>query len=127
MILKMIPIPNTNVTSDAVRLIINNAFTRQQNTSIDDHMANEMEIVLEAYGKVAAKRINDEVPMIFQKLIISITRLITTISDGILDKDLEKLMIEDGSFLKKYNQANTENQKMTLAYDAFKKLQTNSL
>jgi hypothetical protein len=47
---------------------IESAFEATGAWSMERHMANELELALDAYGKVAAKRIIDEVPMLIRHM-----------------------------------------------------------
>jgi hypothetical protein len=57
-------VTNETLNKTTVKLAITSIFDRNRAKHIDDHMAEDMEHVLDAYGKVALKRFIDEVPMI---------------------------------------------------------------
>lgn len=58
-----------NANDPVGRLIVLDAiFAQQKRMSMDEHKLHEMEVILDAYGKVASKRIIDEVPMIAKAL-----------------------------------------------------------
>jgi hypothetical protein len=104
--------------------IIKAAFEQYQNLSIEEHGALEMQIVLDTYGKVSAKRFMDEIPMIIQKMFRSIIPSIEKILQKISDKELSTLMTEDYSFVIDHNRATDKRDKMDVAYKALKELQT---
>ena len=67
-----------------------NIFQRNQERSVDDHMAEEMQHALNAYGKVALKRFIDTVPMIcvevMQKFSNSMNHILSDTSDDEIDR-----------------------------------------
>ena len=56
--------------------IIKAAFDENEKLSMEEHVAIEMQIIVEAYCKVAAKRFIDSIPMIVQKMFDSIINII---------------------------------------------------
>lgn len=56
-------IPTQSFTLQSVKLVI----TSNERMSCEDHVAYEMELALMAYGKVAGKRIIDQIPMIIEE------------------------------------------------------------
>jgi len=64
----------------------------QRNKSIEDHMEEEMEDALKAYGKVAFKRFIDGVPMICGDTMLSFPEKIRVSLAKVSDEDLEKVL-----------------------------------
>jgi hypothetical protein len=80
-------------SSSAVQLTIKSFFEQNEKMSIDDHNALEMEIILAAYGKVASKRLIDDIPMISAAFFDHFFKTVrTALQDA--DKDLETIMKE---------------------------------
>lgn len=61
--------------------------------SIQNHIAEEMELILESYGKVSTKRMIDYVPMTIE---IMFSKLVNELRDSIkfTDSELASLMTE---------------------------------
>ena len=57
------------INRSAVETMVRNVFGRNQARSMDDHMSEEMQHALDAYGKVAVKRFINAVPMISLQLV----------------------------------------------------------
>ena len=115
-IMKMVAGKTTGVES-----IIDAAFSNEDKLSMEDHIAQEMQIVLSAYGKVAAKRVIDNVPMIIQKR----TRALQSALDDALqvtDDELKSLIVEDERTVKKVKQDTAEKEKLDIAIKKLEKL-----
>jgi hypothetical protein len=65
-VLSALPAREEDIEVDPATLAatVTNIFKRNQERSVDDHMAEEMQHALNSYGKVAIKRFIDSVPMI---------------------------------------------------------------
>jgi hypothetical protein len=78
------------VNPKTLRSTVRNIFQRNQERSVDDHMAEEMQHALNAYGKVALKRFIDTVPMIcvevMQKFANSMNHILSDTSDDEIDR-----------------------------------------
>jgi hypothetical protein len=57
----------------AIKTIMDGVFERIRQKSVEEHMAEDMEIVLESYGKVATKRVIDRTPMICWEIFRSLS------------------------------------------------------
>lgn len=89
-------LPQDNETSvsllnpKTLKSTVKNIFQRNQERSVDDHMAEEMQHALNAYGKVANKRFIDTVPMIcievMQKFANSMNRILSDTSDDEIER-----------------------------------------
>jgi len=114
---------NNKGDSAATVAIVKAAFNETSKMSMDDHVASEMQIFLDSYGKVAAKRIIDEVSMLLIRQINSIDDVIRSIINEVSDDQLRELMVEDSNQVRIYNQVLEEKTKMEIAFKAFKDLQ----
>ena len=107
--------------TSGIENIIASAFNDVEKMSMEDHIAQEMQIVLNAYGKVAAKRVIDNVPMIIQQR----TRLWLPALDNALqvtDEELKSLIVEDERTVKKVKQDTAEKEKLDIAIKKLEKL-----
>eukprot|EP00980_Cylindrotheca_fusiformis_P009226 scaffold2009_cov98-Cylindrotheca_fusiformis.AAC.1 len=86
---------DTHKTMDksAVVSIVKNVFERNQGRSMDDHMAEMMQHALNAYGKVALKRLFDGIPMICIEVMQDFPGRINDILSSVLDEEIEKLIV----------------------------------
>lgn len=82
-----------NIATKVALQIIQGSFERNQKKSVDDHMAEEMMHVLNAYGKVALKRFCDSIPMLCgEGQLHSFTDRINEVLSMITDEELGKLL-----------------------------------
>jgi hypothetical protein len=65
-----------NTSRVAIQGILDEVFERHSKKSVEDHMAEEMEIVLEAYGIIATRRVMDRTPMICWQVYRSVSEII---------------------------------------------------
>jgi len=114
---------NNKGDSAATVAIVKAAFDETSKMDMDDHVASEMQIFLDSYGKVAAKRMIDEVPMLLIKQTNTICDVIRSIINEVSDDQLKELMMENPNQVRMYNQVMEEKGKMMIAYNAFKELQ----
>jgi len=114
---------NNKGDSAATVAIVKAAFDETSKMDMNDHEASEMQIFLDSYGKVAAKRIIDEVPMLLIKQTNTICDVIRSIINEVSDDQLKELMMENPNQVRMYNQVMEEKGKMMMAYNAFKELQ----
>jgi GTPase SAR1 family protein len=80
--------------------------------SCEEHAAQEMEIALMAYGKVAAKRVIDSVPKMFEKEFISKLAPFFESRFKLTDTQLAELLIESSSVI-------NQRKKLRLAVELF--------
>jgi interferon-induced GTP-binding protein Mx1 len=106
----------------AMQSIIDGVFERNRKKMVEQHMAEDMEIVLEAYGRVATKRVIDRTPMIcwevFRSLIPSIQDTLWNITDGQLDDAMQ----DTPEFIQKYKELTEELEEMNKALTIFQSL-----
>lgn len=81
---------NITVNPASLLSMIRNIFERNQRRSVQDHMAEEMQTVLNSYGKVALKRFIDNVPMIcieiMQKFADKMNDVLSRVTDNEIDR-----------------------------------------
>ena len=84
---------NDQMLKSSVLNIVRNVFERNQNKSVDEHMAQEMLHVLEAHGKVALGRFCDDIPMFCsQGILCSFESKLNEALSGVRDDEVEKLL-----------------------------------
>jgi hypothetical protein len=120
----LIPADNRDVNRSMIKAVLDGTFNRNQRLSIDDHMAEEMEIMLEAYGKVCFKRVIDKIPMICQKLFRSVSRGIAEVMQGVTDAELDIVMQNEPDHIRRYDEAKAIICEMDKAIVIFRELQT---
>ncbi|CAB9528450.1 Interferon-induced GTP-binding protein [Seminavis robusta] len=108
--------------TQAIQTIIDGVFERNRRKSVEDHMADEMEIVLEAYGCVATKRVVDRTPMICWQVFRSLSSSIQDSLWSVTDETLSECMRESPEFEKEYGQLNAELEEMNKALDIFESI-----
>lgn len=82
-----------SIAADVATQIVESSFERNQKKSVDDHMAEEMMVVLDAYGKVARKRVSDTVPMYCgEGLLHGFADRINEVLSVVPDEDLNKIL-----------------------------------
>ncbi|EJK45352.1 hypothetical protein THAOC_36035, partial [Thalassiosira oceanica] len=88
------PDSGTTVSVDPAQLAkrIKFAFTRNQERSVDDHMAEEMSHALNAYGKVALKRFIDNIPMICAEIMQKFANRFSDDLTKASDEDIDVLV-----------------------------------
>lgn len=106
------------VQVDAVLRIIDTLF---DSLSCEEHMAQEIDFGLRAYGKVAGKRIIDDIPMIIDRC------LLMDISDQFInrqltDSQLNEILAEDSVIRSHRNDLKEKVIKMEKAKEAIKRI-----
>ncbi|KAK3273023.1 hypothetical protein CYMTET_18715 [Cymbomonas tetramitiformis] len=99
-------------------------FEKDENMSCEDYVAVEMEIILEAYGKVAAKRVIDQVPMILQRMTRSVESQLQRAFHQITDEQLSEMMYESSDFTTKHARMTAQLKDMDAVRAAFREMQT---
>eukprot|EP00040_Diaphanoeca_grandis_P022062 m.118044 g.118044 ORF g.118044 m.118044 type:complete len:309 (-) comp28628_c0_seq1:182-1108(-) len=112
-----------SVATATIKATIDGVFDRNQRMSIDDHMAEEMETMLEAYGKVAFKRIIDKTPSVILKMTRGICKAAERTLQGITDEQVEMVMAEEPDHITKYASAKKQFDEMNKAISIFKEIQ----
>ena len=107
--------------TQTMKTMVDNVFERNKQTSMDDYLADEMEIILKSYGTVATKRVLDRIPMISWEIFRSLT---TTVQDSlwsVKDETIHGCMQETPEFTAKYVLASEELQEMNKAIAVLKR------
>jgi hypothetical protein len=112
------------VAESTIKSVLDGAFGRNQRMSVDEHTAEEMEVMLEAYGKVCFKRVIDKTPQIAQKLFRDAYESITAAMCGVSDDELRIVMKDDADVRRKYDAAKAVKEEMDKAMKLFRRLQT---
>ena len=100
--------------TESIRTIMDEVFERNQMKSIEEHMAEEMEIVLEAYGKVATRR-QDRVPMICWEVFRTLTSAVQESLWSTTDDVLDECMKECSDFIATHARLSEELEELTKA------------
>lgn len=107
----------------AIKAIIDGVFERSRRKSVEEHMAEEMEIVLESYGKVATKRVIDRTPMICWEIFRSINNSVQESLWNITDKELEESLQDTVDFVEMHKVLSKELEEMNKAMAIIQYLQ----
>ena len=108
--------------------VIQSAFERNRRMSMEDHVAEEMLIILDAYGKVSAKRLIDEVPMIAMMLLSTkLHKDFETCARSVTDSKLKELMAERSDILSRRAKAKEQLLAMEKAQEIFRELSADLL
>jgi hypothetical protein len=97
-------------------------FAANEKKSMTRHVAEEMETILDAYGKVAAKRIIDQVPMLAQKLTREILCMLEKRLGNVTDELLQSIIRDRPEFLQQHQRAMQKLQAMRMAHTAVKNM-----
>jgi GTP-binding protein EngB required for normal cell division len=106
----------------AIKSIMDGVFERSRRKSVEEHMAEDMEIVLESYGKVATKRVIDRTPMICWEIFRSLSNTIQESMWNITDKELEESLQDTSEFAKSHKDLSDELEEMNKALKLFQLL-----
>ncbi|GKY98332.1 hypothetical protein MPSEU_000790800 [Mayamaea pseudoterrestris] len=105
-----------------IKVIIDKVFQRGMQRSMDEYLAEEMELILKSYGSVATKRILDRVPMICWEFTRSLTASVRDSLWSVKDEALEDCMQESPGFAYKYARASEELEELNKAIDILQSL-----
>jgi len=100
--------------------LINAVFDANSRRSMDDHVAAEMEVVLDSYGKVCAKRIIDQVPMNVMSFNRRALQGLEEVLSGFTDSQLAALIVDGPEFAAQHARAKDKLKKMKKAFECFK-------
>jgi Ca2+-binding EF-hand superfamily protein len=92
-VMAMIGTGDGEIDKSTVASVVKNVFERNQAKSMDDHMAEEMQHALNAYGKVALKRFIDSIPMICIAVMQEFPKRINDVLSNVLDDDIDRLVV----------------------------------
>ena len=108
--------------TQAIKAIMDSVFERNRLKSVEDQMSEELEVVLEAYGSVATRRVVDRTPMICWEVFRSFSNAIQDSLWNVTDDILHRFMQEDPKFVTRYNAATEELKEMTKALEIFESM-----
>jgi len=84
---------DVSVNPASLASTVKNVFTRNQEKSVDKHMAEEMQHALNSYGKVAFKRFIDIVPMICIEIMQKFSEQMDRILSKTTDEEIERIVV----------------------------------
>jgi len=97
-VLSSLPLPTstnglTSINAASLRSTVKNVFQRNQERSVDDHMAEEMQNALNSYGKVALKRFIDNVPMMCIEIMQNFADKMNDVLSEVADEEIERIVV----------------------------------
>lgn len=108
--------------TQAIKTIMDSVFERNVTKSVEEHMAEEMEIVLDAYGQCATRRVLDRTPMICWEVFRSFASSVQESLWSITDETLTECMKESPEFTQKYQALSEELEEMNKAMEIFESI-----
>jgi len=90
-----------SVNTYSLASTVKNVFQRNQERSVDDHMAEEMQNALNGYGKVALKRFIDNVPMMCIEIMQKFADKMNDVLSETTDEEIERLVQAPSSIVSK--------------------------
>jgi hypothetical protein len=102
-VLSALPAGEEDVEVDPITLAaaVTNIFKRNQERSVDDHMAEEMQHALNSYGKVAMKRFIDAVPMICVEILQKFPDRMNAALLDVTDNEIERIVVAPQNIISK--------------------------
>ena len=110
--------------TQAIKIIMDDVFVRNQQKSMEDHMAEEMEIVLESYGQIATRRVIDRTPMVCWEVVRSLAGSVQESLWEVTDDTLCQCMQDSPSFVAEHKAAQEEFSAMEKALSTLDSLAT---
>lgn len=108
--------------TQAIKVIVDGVFERNQQRPVEDHMAEEMEIVLESYGQVATRRVIDRSPMICWEVFRSLAKSVQESLWDVTDEKLVHCTQTNDSYAEKYRAVSEELEEMEKALSIFESI-----
>jgi GTPase SAR1 family protein len=108
--------------TQAIKVIVDGVFERSQQRPVEDHMAEEMEIVLESYGQVATRRVIDRSPMICWEVFRSLAKSVQESLWDVTDEKLVQCTQLDDFESEKYRAISEELEEMEKALSIFESI-----
>jgi interferon-induced GTP-binding protein Mx1 len=108
--------------TQAIKSIVDAVFERSEQKTVEDHMAEEMEVVLESYGQVATRRVVDRTPMICWEVFRSLAKCIQESLWDVTDETLIQCMQKTPEFAEKYRSVCEELDEMDKALKIFESI-----
>lgn len=109
-------------STQAFQEIINTVFERNQQKSIIDILAEELEYILDSYGKIVTQRVIDRSPMIAWNMFRQISSSIQELLWNASDDDLTSFMEESTESIRRYGTLKNEEEHLTKAYAMLQKI-----
>ena len=106
----------------AIKAIVDGVFERNRIKSVEEHMAEDMELVLESYGKVATKRVIDRTPMICWEIFRSLSSTVQDSLWDITDEELDEALHDKPEFANSRKELSNELEEMNKALTIFQSL-----
>eukprot|EP00240_Pyramimonas_obovata_P003444 CAMPEP_0118928644 /NCGR_PEP_ID=MMETSP1169-20130426/5850_1 /TAXON_ID=36882 /ORGANISM="Pyramimonas obovata, Strain CCMP722" /LENGTH=812 /DNA_ID=CAMNT_0006870673 /DNA_START=258 /DNA_END=2696 /DNA_ORIENTATION=+ len=111
------------VSVDNVCELVEGAFTQNERMSCEEHVAMEMQTILQAYGKVASKRAIDEVPMMVQNMRREVVASLQGRLQQTTDLQLREMMFDPSDFTARHARASKKLEDMEIVKAVFRDLQ----
>jgi hypothetical protein len=108
--------------TQAIKVIVDGVFERNQQRPVEDHMAEEMEIVLESYGNVATRRVIDRSPMICWEVFRSLAKSVQESLWDVTDETLLQCTQKTPASAEKYRAVSEELEEMDKALSIFESI-----
>ena len=102
-VISSLPSGTSTVNPASIAAIVENVFTRNQERSNDEHMAEEMQHYLNGYGKVALKRFIDGVPMICIEIMLKFPDRMNNILSKTTDEEIERIVVNPLNVISRRN------------------------
>jgi hypothetical protein len=120
--MSMIGTGDGRIEKSTASAILKNVFERNQGMSMDDHMAEEMQHALNAYGKVALKRFIDQIPMICIHVMQQFPEKINDFLSNVRDDEIRALVVAPPEKDRKMKELEREIATLENGISAIKKL-----
>jgi Dynamin GTPase effector domain len=89
--------------TQALQTILSSVFNKHQHKPVEDQLAEEMELVLDSYGKVATRRILDRIPMICWQVFRSLHNKVQDALWNVPESSINDCMVESSDFQQKFD------------------------
>lgn len=106
-----------------IQAILESVFERHEQRSMEDQMAEDMELILESYGKIATKRVMDRTPMICWEVMRSIPVVVQESLWRVTDDQLISCMQELPGHAEKVTKLAAELEDINRALEIFESIE----
>ena len=121
-VLASFPSDGTTVSSSVSRSNVKNVFQRNQERSVDDHMAEDMQNALNAYGKVALKRFVDDIPMLCNRVMQEFADKMNDALHDTSEEEIERIVVAPADVIAQKNKARQTADTLIKGIDALRYL-----
>ena len=104
--------------------VIEGHFKLHGNQSIETHMSEEMEFIIESHGKIISSRLMDKIPMICWKMCNTVIAEIEGSMTKITDDTLDRLFQQTPAFTRNHRDLVVKTGELQNALSIFKKMRT---